>query len=248
MIDVDTAKRTCTLGSTKDKHANAIAQVSKAYSAGEGVLDISTPVVDADGNLWRITTWISFCLIHGNQSLLVDAITGDYKTKGFAKKIIVPKTFTTFGGRQAFNGAGTGLETIVIDCPDVQGRMDAYCLGGDSVSGCTGLETVTFTGMCKMDAGKAKGTLDTILASVPAKTADGKMQTMIRASVHAGWKSVVSGFEGDEGTDAKELEVWLPANERIVGVYVTKDGVRKAWFVHVPNEEYDPKGTIIIVR
>ncbi len=129
------------------------------------------------------------------------------------------------------------------------GAYDDYDVYETAFDGCSAIEELTFVGRCLMDADKAKTVLDRILMSVPAKTADGKIQTVIRASVHAGWDRILSPFEDDkEEETAKVLESWLGENETIKGVYATKGGERKAWIVHVPSEQYDLKGTVLIIR
>ncbi len=129
------------------------------------------------------------------------------------------------------------------------GAYDDYDVFETAFADCSAIEELTFVGRCLMDADKAKTVLDRILMSVPAKTEDGKIQTVIRASVHAGWDRILSPFEDDEEEEtAKVLESWLGEDETIKGVYATKNGERKAWIVHVPSEQYDLKGTVLIIR
>ncbi len=129
------------------------------------------------------------------------------------------------------------------------GAYDDYDVFETAFDDCSAIEELTFVGRCLMDADKARTVLDRILTRVPAKTEDGKIQTVIRASVHAGWDRILNPFEDNEEEEtAKLLETWLGENETIKGVYATKDGERKAWIVHVPSEQYDLKGTVLIIR
>ncbi len=88
--------------------------------------------------------------------------------------------------------------------------------------------------------------IDRVLAykSVPD---DGSKLVTIRASKFLTWgkQSFISSLEGDEIEKSKNVE--LEEGEELLGVYVTANKERKAWFIH-KKSPYDPKGTVIILR
>ncbi len=129
------------------------------------------------------------------------------------------------------------------------GAYSNFTFNANAFTGCPSIEDITFTGKCLMTEEEARTLLDTILLSIPAKSETQKIQTIIRASMTIGWSQIRSDFADDaERADANALASWLEDGERIVGVYVTANNERKAWVVHKASEEYDPKGSIIIIR
>ncbi len=132
------------------------------------------------------------------------------------------------------------------------GAYSNFVFNANAFTGCPNIEEITFTGKCLMTEDETRTLLDTILISVPAKSDTQKIQTVIRASMNIGWDKIKSDFltddDGAEKADAEVLSSWLDDGERIVGVYVTANNERKAWIVHKANEEYDPVGTIFIIR
>ncbi len=129
------------------------------------------------------------------------------------------------------------------------GAYSNFTFNANAFLNCSNIEEVVFSGKCLMTEAEARTLLDTILLSVPANSETQKIQTVIRASMHIGWGQIRSDFADDtERADANALSSWLDDGERIVGVYVTQNSERKAWIVHRASEEYDPVGTIIIIR
>ncbi len=98
------------------------------------------------------------------------------------------------------------------------------------------IRELAFYGQCP-----GKNALDGILQDVPELSASSP--AIIRASSRMpGWKDVVSDDYTQEEEDALGL-----VDEEVLGVYVTKDGVRKAWIVDMKSP-HDPKGTVLIFR
>ncbi len=102
------------------------------------------------------------------------------------------------------------------------------------------LTSITFTGRPP-----ARETLDDILDSLPAITnrADGAAQTIIYGSRNLGWDDVASVPTPEEEAFAPTVE----KPEDLLGVYESADKLRRAWIIH-KTSEFDPKGTVIIIR
>ncbi len=92
----------------------------------EGELDLSTPVVDREGNSWTI--W------RLGQGFLGQPNDG----ASLATSVIVPKTLTTLSGQVFHNANFTVLTNLVIDCPNVTDG-----LGEATFNSCTKLKTLT---------------------------------------------------------------------------------------------------------
>ncbi len=110
---------------------------------------------------------------------------------------------------------------------------------GTAFAGCTKINSLVFEG-----AAIARDTLDDILQEVEY-IADQDTPVVIYASEHLGWKRI-EGFIALAGiTDSAELAKKPSGN--VIGVYQTQDNVKKAWIIH-RKSEFDPKGTIVIIR
>ncbi len=76
---------------------------------------------------------------------------------------------------------------------------------------------------------------------------DGTKYVTIRASRNQSWDKYAKVPEGLEIAATNELVKTLAPDEEFMGVYETAKEERKAWLIHVASE-YDPKGTIFIIR
>ena len=97
--------------------------------------------------------------------------------------------------------------------------------------------------------GKAPGrtVLDNLM--VYAKAVDGDKRFVIRCSnKQQGWKELASvDYTDNELAAAESLKSTLAEKERLLGVYVTQDGARKAWLIHRPSP-YDADPLVILMR
>ncbi len=124
---------------------------------------------------------------------------------------------------------GTGLKKMTF------GPYKSITVGSEAFNQ-VNLTNLAFYGACP-----GKDALDGILYSTPELNTDSPV--IIRASVRMpGWKDVI----GDDYTSEEENALGL-ADEHVLGVYKTKDSVRKAWIVDMKSP-FDPKGTILIIR
>ena len=97
--------------------------------------------------------------------------------------------------------------------------------------------------------GKAPGrdVLDNLMAY--ANAVDGDKRFAIRCSdKQQGWKELASAdYTAKELAAAEALKATLTGKERLLGVYVTQDGARKAWLIHRPSP-YDADPLVIFLR
>ncbi len=121
---------------------------------------------------------------------------------------------------------------------DVEGYMNEFI-------NCPNIREVRFLGA---PLAHTEDFLDRVLVSVPVSP-DGTKQVVVHASGILGWdRFAKTDYSAEELVAKTTLEETLAPHERVLGVYETHDGEqRKAWLVHTPSE-YDPKGTILVVR
>ncbi len=146
--------------------------------------------------------------------------------------------------KQTFN-LNSALKTIEFGPYDKYNTADK-----NAFEGCTYLRKVTFTGRPP----SAEFLSDLVQSAAVIESASSASKTLvIYGSANLGWndvvcKDAVSDVEpftisSKESANAPELE----EGQRILGVYKTLDGSRKAWIVHQASE-FDPRGTILIIR
>jgi hypothetical protein len=89
--------------------------------------------------------------------------------------------------------------------------------------------------------------LDNLLIATPA--VDGNKKVTIYCSTgQVGWESLVSdNYTTKERAAAEILKASLIGKERLLGVYETQNGSRKAWLVHRPSP-YDKDPLVIMLR
>jgi hypothetical protein len=89
--------------------------------------------------------------------------------------------------------------------------------------------------------------LDNLMTACEA--VDGQKKMTIYCSRHQkGWAGAVAkDYTAAEATAAGKLQQTLAPEERLLGIYVTQAGERKAWVVHQPSV-YDAHPTGVIVR
>ncbi len=88
--------------------------------------------------------------------------------------------------------------------------------------------------------------VDNMLVGTTESVAESSNPPVIYASRLMGWNSSVSRIRAATPEEEAACPAWLK-NEKITGVWVTADGVAKAWVVHTPSND-DPVGVLIIIR
>ncbi len=91
--------------------------------------------------------------------------------------------------------------------------------------------------------------LDALFAGANAATNGVKKQAFIYASAKLGWTDIASSAEltAFEESERDELNATLTPPQRVIGVYESTDGGRRAWIIHTPSP-FDPKGLMLVVR
>ncbi len=125
----------------------------------------------------------------------------------------------------------------------VFGAYSDFAFDEGAFTKCSGLRDISFLGFAPENMNT---NLDRLLESVPASD-DGNLQTRIHVSKLLNWDKLASTTNGAESVMLQKMAGKYKFAKNVFGVYQTKDGERKAWLVHTPSE-YDPKGTIFIIR
>lgn len=104
------------------------------------------------------------------------------------------------------------------------------------------LNTLIFRGRAP-----SRNVLDNLLIATPA--VDGNKKVTIYCSTgQVGWEALVSdNYTTKERAAAEILKASLVGKERLLGVYETQNGSRKAWLVHRPSP-YDKDPLVIMFR
>ncbi|MGN0832260.1 MAG: leucine-rich repeat protein [Kiritimatiellia bacterium] len=140
-------------------------------------------------------------------------------------------------GDKAFNGC-TSLARLRLRA----GRT--LSVGEEAFTDTAKLKFIEFT----YEATADPTAVDRILAGTTAAVADSAEPPVIHASRAMGWRrDRIPNIQTPTAEELAARPPYVPSDGRLLGVWQTADGVRKAWVVHQASAD-DPKGSIVILR
>ncbi len=149
-----------------------------------GELDLSTPIIDTEGNLWMAT------------SIYQSAFTMPDEKNTLTTSIIVPRTLTKLDG-QSFNNTLSALTNLVLDCPEVTGTS-----GTTLLNGCGNLKTLTVK-LPRLEGINKSSFNDKAMAGMDVTEWDfSSVRKMVQPDSWAAW---VNNFSGKQFTGTIRL-------------------------------------------
>lgn len=146
-------------------------------------------------------------------------------------------TVVTKIGTKAFNGCSS-LSRLQIRA----GKE--LTVGADSFTGTAKLKFLEFT----YEAPTDPTAVDNMLVGTTASVVASAEPPVIYASRAMGWaRGRIPNIQAPTEEELAARPFYIPSDGRLLGVWQTADGVRKAWVVHRPSAD-DPHNTVLIFR